>query len=121
VWRVYDQRGMATADVLSTDDEVIKPGQELLLHHPIERDICRTLKAGEISAAELLLEQVMLDGKQVYDWPSLDAMRKIRDADLERLDAGVKRIMNPHIYHVSLTSKLWDLKQDLLSEMRSSA
>jgi nicotinate phosphoribosyltransferase len=45
-------------------------------------------------------------------------MRTIRDHDLERLDAGVKRIMNPHIYHVSLSPKLWELKQELISSMR---
>jgi nicotinate phosphoribosyltransferase len=118
VWRVYDQRGKATADVLSLDEEVIQPGEELLLHHPVERDICRTLKSGEISAAELLLEEIMLDGKLIYDWPSLEEMRKVRDTDLERLDAGVKRIMNPHIYHVSLTSRLWDLKQELLEKLK---
>jgi nicotinate phosphoribosyltransferase len=117
-WRVYDHRGKATADVLSLDDEAIRPGEELLLHHPMEQNVCRTLKAGEISATELLLEDIMLDGKVVYDWPSMEAMRKIRDDDIERLDAGVKRIMNPHIYHVSLTDKLWELKQELISQVR---
>jgi nicotinate phosphoribosyltransferase len=119
VWRVYDRRGKATADVLSLDDEVIRPREELLLHHPVEQNVCRTLKTGEVSAAELLLEDIMVDGKVVYDWPSMEAMRTIRDHDLQRLDAGVKRIMNPHIYHVSLTNKLWELKQGLLSQMRA--
>ncbi len=41
-------------------------------------------------------------------------MRAQRQADVERLDPGVRRIMNPHIYHVSLTQKLWDLKQALI-------
>jgi nicotinate phosphoribosyltransferase len=39
-------------------------------------------------------------------------------ADIERLDPGVLRIMNPHIYHVSLSQKLWDLKQKLIAEAR---
>jgi nicotinate phosphoribosyltransferase len=30
------------------------------------------------------------------------------------LDAGVRRLMNPHVYHVSLTQRLWDLKQGLI-------
>jgi nicotinate phosphoribosyltransferase len=33
---------------------------------------------------------------------------------VRRLDPGVRRLMNPHIYHVSLTQELWDLKQDLI-------
>jgi len=120
VWRVYDRRGKATADVLSLDDEVIRPREELFLHHPVEQNVCRTLKAGEISAAELLLQDIMLDGKLLYDWPSLEDMRLIRDHDLGQLDAGVMRIMNPHIYHVSLTDRLWELKQNLLSKLRGT-
>jgi nicotinate phosphoribosyltransferase len=48
-------------------------------------------------------------------------MRSIRQQDLDRLDPGVKRIMNPHIYHVSLTPKLWNLKQDLVNNMLASS
>jgi nicotinate phosphoribosyltransferase len=44
-------------------------------------------------------------------------MRELRRGDVDRLDTGVRRIMNPHIYHVSLSQRLWDLKQQLLSEM----
>jgi nicotinate phosphoribosyltransferase len=57
---------------------------------------------------------VWRDGKLVYDLPDIEAIRKQRVADIERLDAGVRRLINPHIYHVSLTQKLWDLKQGLI-------
>jgi hypothetical protein len=43
-------------------------------------------------------------------------MRERRNADLGRLDPGVKRILNPHIYHVSLSEKLWSLKQELIQK-----
>jgi nicotinate phosphoribosyltransferase len=33
---------------------------------------------------------------------------------MERLDDGVKRLINPHVYHVSLTEGLWNLKQELI-------
>jgi nicotinate phosphoribosyltransferase len=41
-------------------------------------------------------------------------MRAQRRADMNRLDAGVRRLLNPHIYHVSLTQRLWELKQQLI-------
>ena len=41
----------------------------------------------------------------------------MREADVERLDPGVRRLMNPHIYHVSLTEKLWNYKQELIREV----
>jgi hypothetical protein len=28
--------------------------------------------------------------------------------------------MNPHIYHVSITKKLWDLKQELINHLEVS-
>lgn len=45
-------------------------------------------------------------------------MRQARQTDLERLDSGVKRLIYPHIYHVSLTEKLWQLKQTLIRTAR---
>lgn len=41
-------------------------------------------------------------------------MRAVRCADVERLDPGVRHTMNPHIYHVSLTERLWEVKQGLI-------
>jgi nicotinate phosphoribosyltransferase len=35
---------------------------------------------------------------------------------LERLDPGVKRLVNPHVYHVSVTRRLADLKARLIAE-----
>jgi nicotinate phosphoribosyltransferase len=120
VWRIYDRRGKATADVLSLDEEALQPHQEIELHHPIQERIYRTLRPEDNRETELLLEDIMREGKVFYQWPTIETMRSIRDRDLERLDAGVKRIMNPHIYHVSLTRKLWELKQDLIKHTKLS-
>ena len=70
-----------------------------------------------ISRIEPLLVEVLREGSLVYELPTIEAMRTVRQADLERLDPGVRRILNPHIYHVSLTERLWELKQALLSDM----
>ncbi|MGB7873259.1 MAG: nicotinate phosphoribosyltransferase [Anaerolineales bacterium] len=113
VWRVYDERGHATADLLGLEDEDPRQEDELTLRHPSDAQSSRKLDAHIISEIEALLEDVIVEGDMVYDLPSIDEMRALRDRDLERLDPGVKRIMYPHIYHVSLTQRLWDLKQDL--------
>jgi nicotinate phosphoribosyltransferase len=72
----------------------------------------------EVSEIEPLLVEVLKEGELVYDPPSIEEMRKRRQADLERLDPGVKRLMNPHIYHVSLTERLWNLKQELIQSAK---
>ena len=61
---------------------------------------------------------VLKDGRLVYDLPSVEEMRARRQADVERLDSGVRRLVNPHVYHVSLTERLWRLKQELIESVR---
>lgn len=115
VWRIYDQRGSANADLLTVEDEDPRTAQRLVLRHPSDHTRCRALNADEISTIEPLLVDVLRDGQRVYEMPSVEAIRAQRQADVDRLDPGVKRLINPHIYHVSLTEKLWDLKQSLVA------
>ena len=114
VWRVYDRRSSATADLLGLDDEDPRQMEQLVLRHPSDHSKYRTLAQDEIASIEPLLVDVLVEGKLVYDLPSFDQMRRRRQADVQRLDPGVRRLVNPHIYHVSLTQRLWDLKQQLI-------
>jgi nicotinate phosphoribosyltransferase len=118
IWRVYDRRGKATADLLSLEDEDPNRMERILLHHPTQHTKYRTLKRDEMSEAEPLLVDILQEGKLVYDLPSIQDMRERRQADVARLDPGVKRLMNPHRYHVSLSARLWDLKQELIQSAR---
>ena len=45
-------------------------------------------------------------------------MRERRVADLESLDVGVRRLVNPHIYHVSLTEQMKALQLNLIAEAK---
>jgi nicotinate phosphoribosyltransferase len=119
VWRIYDQRGYATADLLSLGDEEITRTETLMLRHPTDHTKYRSLKREHITQIENLLVDVIDQGRLVYQFPSIDEIRSRRTADVERLDPGVRRIMFPHIYHVSLTRRLWELKQELIDATRS--
>lgn len=113
VWRIYDRRGKAIADLLGVHDEDPMEEQKIALHHPFEETKQRTIDAAG-AEIEPLLKDVLKEGSLVGDLPTIEQMRALRKADVERLDEGVKRLVNPHIYHVSLTSKLLDLKQKLI-------
>ncbi len=67
---------------------------------------------------EPLLVDVLRQGQVVYQQPTMEEMRQRRQDDLDHLDPGVRRMMNPHVYHVSLTVGLWELKQRLIREAR---
>ncbi|MEZ4614108.1 MAG: hypothetical protein R2867_01140 [Caldilineaceae bacterium] len=116
IWRLYDQRNKATADLLTLEDEDPNTFDELVLRHPSDHTKSRLLQPHNIKTIEPLLVQVLNQGKQVYDLPDLETIRQSRAVDVERLDPGIRRLVNPHIYHVSLTPALWNLKQRLITE-----
>jgi nicotinate phosphoribosyltransferase len=60
------------------------------------------------------------NGELVYDLPPLEQIRERRANDIGRLHLGVKRMMNPHIYHVSLSGSLWQLKEELIAGARQA-
>ena len=118
VWRIYDRRRLATADLISLEDELPNDWSKVFLHHPTHRSIYRTLSREKITKIEPLLTEVMRDGRRLVESPAIEEMRALRQADLDCLHSGVKRLMNPHIYHVSLSERLWKLKRDLIESMR---
>lgn len=119
-WRFYDERRTATADVLGLEGEDPLAADRVLLHHPTEHASRRTLDRTRISEIETLAVEVLREGELVYRLPELDEIREKRRTDLDRLDPGVRRLINPHIYHVSLTESLWDLKVSSVEELRRS-
>jgi nicotinate phosphoribosyltransferase len=116
VWRIYDKRKLATADLLCLEDEDPRTLEWLTLRHPSDHTKFRMLRGSEISEIEPLLVDVVNEGKLLFDMPSIDHMRALRQKDVERLDSGVRRLINPHTYHVSLGQRLWDLKQQLIRD-----
>ncbi|NNC92202.1 MAG: nicotinate phosphoribosyltransferase, partial [Acidimicrobiia bacterium] len=112
--RLYDGRGIATADVMTLRGEDLD--RPIVLRHPIEATLSRRLAANELSRQESLLETIVADGAVTADFPPLEELQRRRHVDLDRLDEGVRRLVNPHIYHVSLTQRLWDLKQRLVAD-----
>ncbi|MFW5893527.1 MAG: nicotinate phosphoribosyltransferase [Verrucomicrobiota bacterium] len=117
LWRIYDNRGKANADVLAAPDEDLSAVDSLDLHHPVDPHRRRTLTGDQISRTEKLLRPFRCHGKRLEEAPTLEEMRHRRDADLDTLDAGVRRLVNPHTYHVSLTTTMWQTKTRLVSQM----
>ncbi len=118
VWRIYDRRGLATADLITTAGEDPREKGPLTLCHPVELRKRRILRREEISGVEPLLTPVTRGGVLAAPFPSLSGMRELRQRDVERLDPGVRRLVNPHRYHVSLSEPLWNLKQELISSVK---
>ena len=119
LWRAYDERGRATADVIALAGEAVQDYDPLVLRHPSLHSMKRTLSLDHIERIEPLLEEVYQEGSQVQPTPTIEEMRARREEDIGKLDRGVRRLVNPHVYHVSLTQKLWDLKRDMITRYES--
>ncbi|HSJ26741.1 MAG TPA: nicotinate phosphoribosyltransferase [Acidimicrobiia bacterium] len=119
LWRVYDERGYATADVMGLADEELDPSHPIQIHHPSLPGVVRTLKPTGISEIEPLLTTILDAGRRTSEPGGIEAARRRRVRDIERLDPGVRRLVNPHRYHVSLTTALSDLKRSLVAGYQS--
>lgn len=115
VYRLYDAQGMAIADIISQSDEILKPNVEGTFYHPMvdyRQFSCAPSKVLP------LLHKVIEQGKCLT--PPLSQGEQIRvskdhmESSLATFDPSYKRILNPHIYKVSLTQQLKDLKVDFI-------
>jgi nicotinate phosphoribosyltransferase len=111
VWRIKDIQGMTVADVLSLEDETVEPGKRYLFWHPAAdyRHFAHT-----VERAEPLLKLRLDRGQDLEEAPALADIRQKVQAGLEGFDQSYKRILNPHIYKVSVTEGLRDLKLKLI-------
>ncbi len=120
-WRLYDRRQKATADLLTVAGEELHDVDRLTLRHPTDHTKYRAMQRSDISKTEALYVDVLSQGRLVYELPPIEELRRQRMADVEALDPGIRRLVNPHIYHVSLSQSLWDLKQAMIAQAKSGS
>ena len=60
----------------------------------------------------------MENGSRLEGMKTLQELQKIGIENLEKFHKSYKRQINPHIYKVSLSSKLKNLKTDIIKEER---
>ena len=117
VYRLYDEDGMAKADILALEDEVLETGKDYRFYHPSVDYRQFSFKPAKI---EPLLHKVIEKGSRIQPAPNPEeCLKKARETlqnQLEHLDPTYKRILNPHIYKVSITEELKELKLKFISE-----
>jgi nicotinate phosphoribosyltransferase len=117
LWRIKDTQGMAVADILDLEDDssggnTLQMGKRYAFWHPSAdyRHFYHIIEG----SVEPLLKIRMEKGKITAALPSLEDIRRHTKADLASFDNSYKRLLNPHIYKVSVTERLRDLKLDLI-------
>ena len=116
VYRLFDETGMAKADILALADETLAPGDERRYFHP---SVDYRQFSFAAASVQPMLRPVVKDGERAdTKLPAAEQLRLARETmvkQLETLDDSYKRILNPHIYKVSLTEAAKDLKMEFIS------
>jgi nicotinate phosphoribosyltransferase len=118
VWRIKDSQGAALADVLTLashgDNDTLVQGSSSRFWHP-SADYRHFDHAIEV-APQPLLKKYFAGGEPCCPQPSLQEIRSHSAADLKTFDPTYKRLLNPHVYKVSITEKLRSLKLELIEK-----
>ena len=111
VWRIFDEDGKAMADYITLYDEEVSTEHGITLFDPVETWKERTYVN---CTAQCISTPIYVEGKRVYECPSLQQVKAFCKEQLATLWDEVKRFENPHGYYVDLSQKLWDTRQELL-------
>lgn len=114
VFRLYDRKdGMAIADLIALDEETIDTSKPLRIFDP--EHTYKSMLLENFEARELLVP-VFVGGRQVYQSPTVMEIQAYAKADMATMWDEYRRLMQPHIYKVDLSDKLYDLKKRLIRE-----
>ena len=121
VWRIKDKGGAAIVDVIALDasstedgdgEDTLEAGSRCRFWHPsADYRYFYHIIEGE---PQPLLKKFLASGKPCLPQPALADIRAHCAANLEMFDSTYKRLLNPHVYKVSISEKLRSLKLELI-------
>lgn len=112
IYRVYDQDGMAIADLMAKYDETVDLSRPFRYVDPVKP--WKQLRFENFTCKELQ-QKVIENGKRVQ--PARD-LHEIRDYVQDQLNNQVwkseLRFENPHVHYLDMTPGYYEMKMDLL-------
>jgi len=114
IYRIVSRvSGRAEGDLITLAEGDDPDGRPIQLFNPMHTFIKKKVKDYE---AISLLQPILQDGKQVYGIPSLDESRRFHADRLKQFWPQYLRRLNPEIYPVDLSHKVWEMKMKLIQE-----
>ncbi len=118
VFRLYSKHNdFALADVIALENEVIDDSRPIKLYHPDER--YKSVVLVDFYVRELL-EPIFINGKQVYESPSIEEICAYARGEINHFWDEYKRLLNPQEYKVDLSDNLYALKQSMINSIRNT-
>lgn len=116
VYRFYDKETCyALGDVIALADEII-PLDKYTLVHPVEEWKKKDIENYRVRE---LQEAIFIDGKLVYNLPSIEERRDYSKEEFKTIYPEIKALNKPHQYYVDLSIKLLELKKQLINSVRT--
>ena len=116
VVRIYNKRNnKAEADLIMLHDECIDENQPLTIFHPTYTWKTKTFDSYTIKE---LHKPLFLNGECQYKRKSVMEIREYVKNELNCLWKEYRRLINPEIYKVDLSKKLWDLKTEMIASKK---
>lgn len=119
VYRFMDDNNGPIADLITLDDEIITTNKEYIFYHPFSDSDFFKLKDNRYTKCIPLLTKKMEEGKRCTTSKTLFELQDYAKENLGSFHKSYKRQINPHIYKVSLSKKLRNLKKDLILQERA--
>ncbi|MCP3772900.1 nicotinate phosphoribosyltransferase [Paenibacillus sp. MZ04-78.2] len=113
VYRIVNREtNKAMADYIAlTDEDDVQQGKPLKLFDPVHTYISKTVEQYE---AQPMLRPIFVNGKQVYELPALETIRKHHRKQLTLFWPEYLRKLNPEVYPVNLSPEAWYQKMSLI-------
>ncbi len=117
IYRIYDKEtDKIKADLICLVDEQFDENEPMLLFDPAEPWKKTKLPAGSYRLRELMVP-VFKNGECCYTSPKVMEIREYCQREQNTLWDETRRLINPHKVYVDLSSKLYDIKIQLLDQM----
>ena len=115
LYRFYGKdNGKAIADYMTVHDEVVDDSKDMTIFDPNATWKRKTIY--DFQARELMVP-IFLNGKCVYESPSIKEIAAYCKQEKDTLWDETKRLFYPHQVYVDLSYKLYKVKQELLNKM----
>lgn len=113
VLRVSDAAGRFVQDLVCLDDERLSGGETV--YDPTNPSRKKNIPAD--CRLEELRRVVMLDGRRIAAAETVETMAARCRRELALLPEGCQRLVNPHIYKVSISERLHELRGGLIAQL----
>lgn len=118
VWRITrNSDGKSEGDYVTLWDEDPREEAEIFMFYPVHTFINKIVRD---FTARPVLQDIFIEGKRVYDLPSLPEIKEYTRENLDSLWEEYKRDLNPQKYPVDLSTDCWNHKMAIMERMKKS-